>query len=655
MTSSLKSKLDFTSPLTQHNGYRSDIDGLRAVAVCLVVGFHAFPNIFTGGYIGVDIFFIISGYLISGIIFKQLSSNHFSFFDFYRKRINRIFPALIFVLVSTILLSKFYNFRNEILDFNDSLVAAVSFIANIFFYMKSGYFDTAAETKPLLHLWSLGIEEQYYIIWPILLMLLWKRHIIKPWSIILLITVSFTASIFVLPSNQSAAFYFPQLRFWELLLGSLLAYYHTNQAKLPLPKYFIQHEVIIKNLSSCAGLALIAICVIFLNKSSPFPGWWALLPTIGSVLIIAAGKDASPNRALLSNPIPVFIGVISYPVYLWHWPLLSFLHIEMGAAPKLYRVIAVVLSFFMGWLTFVSVERPIRFGIKSNAKTYVLALMLFSLGIYGYIDSKILTIKPIDNVNAFVNHYREYQSSANLKLNYKFDCNIVKTDGGLKAGINNDCYTPRSDKALFIWGDSHAQQLNFGISKILPDNISLLQIASFGCTPNVNFIKNGIKNNCDKANQYALGKIKSAKPNIIVLAQRHEHENSNWNETIAILKSYGVKKIIIAGPVPDWQQYLYRYFARHLWANKPNRTKENLAPGVFKTDLKMRTLIPTEKSVVYISMLDTLCNNQGCLTYLDDDYKNSLVTWDYGHLTLPASEYVARNAIAPAINEFLQH
>ncbi|MDI1310114.1 MAG: acyltransferase family protein [Methylotenera sp.] len=655
MINPLKSKLSFTSPLTQHHGYRLDIDGLRAVAVCLVVGFHAFPNIFKGGYIGVDIFFIISGYLISGIIFKQLSSNQFSFWDFYKKRINRIFPALIFVLLSTTLLSNFYSFRNEILDFNDSLIAAVSFVANIFFYIKSGYFDTTAETKPLLHLWSLGIEEQYYIIWPILLMLLWKRHIIKPWSIILLITASFTASIFVLKSNQSAAFYLPQLRFWELLLGSLLAYYHTNPAKQPLPKYFIQHKIIIKNLSSCVGFILIAVCVLFLNKSSLFPGWWALLPTLGSVLIIAAGKDAYANRTLLSNPIPVFIGVISYPVYLWHWPLLSFLHIEMGASPLLYRVIAVVFSFFMGWLTYVTVEKPIRFGIKSNAKTYVLALMLFSLGIYGYIDSKILTTKPIDNVNAFVNHYIEYQSSANLKLNYKFDCNIIGTDGSLKADVNKDCYTPESNKAVFIWGDSHAQHLNFGLSKLLSDNISLLQIASFGCAPNVNFIKDGMKSNCDKANQYALGKIKSAKPSIVVLAQRHGHENNHWVETITALKSYGVQKIIIVGPVPDWQQYLYRYFARHLWERKPSRTKENLAPEVFNTDLKMKALIPTEKSVVYISMLDILCNNQGCLTYLGSDYKNSLVTWDYGHLTLPASEYVARNAIGPAIKNDLQH
>jgi hypothetical protein len=392
-----------------------------------------------------------------------------------------------------------------------------------------------------------------------------------------------------------------------------------------------------------------------MNKSSLFPGWWALLPTIGSVLIISAGKDAILNRTLLSNPVTVFIGVISYPVYLWHWPLLSFLHIEMGSAPELYRVIAVVLSFFMGWLTFVVIERPLRFGIKSELKTYTLALMLFSLGLYGYIDSRILANKPIDNVNAFVNYYKEYQSSANLKLNYKFDCNIIESNGGLKTDVNHDCYTPKSKKALFIWGDSHAQQLNFGISKTLPNDISLLQIASFGCAPNVNFIQKGIKNNCDKSNQFALRKIRFAHPNIVVLAQRHEHENSNWGETIATLKSYGVQKIIIVGPVPDWQQYLYRYFARHLWKSKPNRTKENLAPEVFNTDLKMKALISSEKSVTYISMLDTLCNNQGCLTYLNNDYTNSLASWDYGHLTLPASEYVARNAITPVINEFLHH
>jgi peptidoglycan/LPS O-acetylase OafA/YrhL len=655
MINSLKSKLGITSPLTQNANYRSDIDGLRAIAVCSVVGFHAFPNVFKGGYIGVDIFFIISGYLISRIIYRQLSSNQFSFFDFYAKRINRIFPALILVLLSTIILSRYYSFENELLDFNSSLIAAVSFVANLFFYFQSGYFDSAAETKPLLHLWSLGIEEQYYIIWPILLILLWKRHIIKPWSIGLLIAVSFIASIVVIQSNQSAAFYLPQLRCWELLLGSLLAYYHTQKGEISLPKWFKEHDETIKNLSSYAGFTLITIGLIALNKSSLFPGWWALLPTIGSVLIIAASKHATLNRLLLSNPILVFIGVISYPIYLWHWTLLSFLHIEMGDATKLYKILAVTLSFILGWLTFVLIERPIRFAIKSKVKTYVLALMLFSLGIYGYLDSKNREATPLDTVNTFVNHYKGYQDSMNLKKYYQFDCNIIEPDGSLKSTINHDCYSPKSSQSLFIWGDSHAQQLNFGISKILPSNVSLLQIASFGCAPEVGFIKNGVKNKCDRSNQFALDKIKATKPDIVILAQKHEHENSNWNYTIVTLKHYGVKKIIIIGPVPQWDQYLFRYFARHLWDNKPNRIKENLDQSIFKTDLKMKALLSSNKSVSYVSMVDLLCNNLGCLTYLGNDYASSLVTWDYGHLTLTASEYVARNAIAPTLSEYFQH
>ena len=641
----LKSILGFSSPLTSHQGYRSDIDGLRAVAVSLVVGFHAFPNFFPGGYIGVDIFFIISGYLISGIIFKQLQVNKFSFFDFYAKRINRIFPALIFVLLVSILLSRTYNFQNEIIDFNNSLISAVSFVANLFFYFQSDYFDTAAETKPLLHLWSLGIEEQFYIIWPVLLMLLWKRNIIKPWSMAILIFASFTASIFVIQTNQSAAFYLPHLRFWELLSGSVLAYFHVASAKFRLSGWVERNSKLVTNLCSIIGFLLIGTCLFVLNKSSMFPGWWALLPTIGGVLIIAAGKDSLLNKLILSNPLVVFIGVISYPVYLWHWPLLSFLHIEMGATPKPYRVIAVLLSVLMGWLTFILIERPIRFAIHSKAKTYVLAIMLFSIGVYGFVDTKHRERQPIDAKNAFVNHYKQYPLTNSLKTQYKYDCGLLESDGSLKSTVSPDCFTSKTSQSVFIWGDSHAQQLNYGLIKALPDSFSVLQIASFGCAPSVSFMKTGIKNNCDRSNAFALEKIKTAKPTFVVLAQRHDHEQSNWPETIVALKLAGVNKIIVVGPVPEWSQFLNRYFARHYWDEKPTRLKENLNQEVFKTDALMKQIIAKTEGVSYVSMLDLLCNQQGCQTYLNNDYNNSLTTFDYGHLTLVASEYVAKNAI----------
>jgi peptidoglycan/LPS O-acetylase OafA/YrhL len=264
----------FSSPLNKHVGYRSDIDGLRAVAVGLVVGFHAFPNYFPGGFIGVDIFFVISGYLISGIIFTQLEENRFSFFEFYAKRINRIFPALIAVLISCILLSKIYLFQNEITNFNHSLIAAVAFIANIFFYGEAGYFDSAAETKPLLHLWSLGVEEQFYIVWPIFLIVLWKFRTMRPWMLLILIALSISVNLLLVKTHQAAAFYLPISRFWELLLGSSLAYISLNKPQFFNRDLSQHHKWLIHNITALVGFLLIILSLSY---------------SIGLVLSLAGG------------------------------------------------------------------------------------------------------------------------------------------------------------------------------------------------------------------------------------------------------------------------------------------------------------------------------------------------------------------------------
>jgi peptidoglycan/LPS O-acetylase OafA/YrhL len=360
-----------------HPKYRPDIDGLRAVAVLAVVGFHAFPNWVKGGFVGVDIFFVISGFLISSIIFAQLHTGTFSYLDFYGRRVRRIFPALLVILVVCYIFGWFVLLAGEYKQLGKHIAAGAGFISNLVFRSESGYFDAAAINKPLLHLWSLGIEEQFYIVWPLMLSLLWRRHRLRFGAILLIFAASFLWNIWAVHTDPVADFYTPQTRFWELTIGALLAYlslFHPSA----IGKF--------KSAQSGLGAVLVVGCLVFTVKEIPFPGWWALLPTLGAALLLSAGPGAWFNRAILANPLAVWLGLISYPLYLWHWPLLSFSTIvrgrELGRSARTGAVIAAVA---LAWLTYRLIELPVRRIPRQALKTGVLLVLMTLLGGAGLI------------------------------------------------------------------------------------------------------------------------------------------------------------------------------------------------------------------------------------------------------------------------------
>src|SRR5258707_3234889 len=293
--------------------YRPDIDGLRAIAVLAVVGFHAFPYWVRGGFVGVDIFFVISGYLISANIFGALEASRFSFAEFYARRIKRIFPALLLLLVVVSVVAWFTLLPNEYKQIGKHTAAGASFVPNFVFWKEAGYFDTASEIKPLLHLWSLGIEEQFYVFWPLLLWAGAKRRNGFLLITLMVALMSFAVNVVTVHTDTAAAFYSPLSRIWELMIGGLLCYFRPPRASLTRRSL---------NWPAICGILLIGISVTSMNREMPLPGWLALLPTTGACLAIAAGPDAWLNRNLLSNPPMTWVGLISYPLYLWHWPLL---------------------------------------------------------------------------------------------------------------------------------------------------------------------------------------------------------------------------------------------------------------------------------------------------------------------------------------------
>ena len=377
MSSSVKSNdLSPVSALT-HPKYRPDIDGLRAIAVLSVVIYHAFPDTLKAGFMGVDIFFVISGYLISSIIFENIDRGSFSFGQFYGRRIKRIFPALTLVLLSCLVFGWFGLLGDEFKQLGKHTAAGAGFVSNFFLWEEVGYFNNAAETKPLLHLWSLAIEEQFYIVWPLIVWLTWKRKWLFLSVFIGLGVASFAYNAHLVRIDPTATFFSPATRIWELLAGVLLAYMKVR----PSAWQPSQQQL---HIASTLGVALLAFGLYRIDKGRPYPGTWALLPILGSFCLIFAGSTAWFNRFVLSNRLLVWVGLISFPLYMWHWPMLSFMRVVESETPSLgYRVLAVGLSVLLAWMTYYFVERPIRSGGKSSLKTSVLAGLVAVLGVAG--------------------------------------------------------------------------------------------------------------------------------------------------------------------------------------------------------------------------------------------------------------------------------
>lgn len=410
--------------------YRPDIDGIRAIAILCVVAFHAFPGYLPGGFVGVDVFFVISGFLISGIIFEGLRKGEFSFSRFYSHRVRRIFPALIVVLVCTFAAGWFLLLPDEFKQLGKHIATGAGFVQNFAIWSEAGYFDNASALKPLLHLWSLAIEEQFYIFYPVVVVVVWRLGFNALVFVVLLAVISFSLNLRGV-GTPTATFFFPQTRVWELLAGAALAYLHTFKRKAlgtwvderlfgaregVMGTWQTRAKAFCMNAMSVVGLLLVMSVTLSVVKSEHFPGWLALLPVFGAVLMIVAGPDTWINRYVIGNWVMVFVGLISYPLYLWHWPLLSFPHIVDAQVPnERVRAGAVALSFVLAWLTYWLVERPVRFGRGTNSAMvqYGLIAGLGLVGVLGYVT--------------FAQNGLEFRHAALVNRANKFDYPFIHT------------------------------------------------------------------------------------------------------------------------------------------------------------------------------------------------------------------------------------
>ncbi len=647
-----------TSPSpAQHADYRPDIDGLRTIAVVSVVIHHAFPELLPGGFVGVDIFFVISGYLISTIILSGLARGRFTFADFYVRRIKRIFPALLLVLATTAVLGWQRLIPSDYAELGKHLLGGAAFISNFLLWQEAGYFDAESLSKPLLHLWSLAIEEQFYLLWPLGLYLLhrWRLSAMRGIAVILLL--SFLVNLALVADHPVAAFYNPAARAWELMLGALLAAIHLHPAGWR--GLFLRAESAAPSGTPAqgapwmawAGALLLALALVLLNPQRAFPGGWALLPTVGTTLLIAAGPGTWPNRFLALKPM-VWIGLISYPLYLWHWPLLTFAHLrESGTPPWPEQLGWVGLSVLLAALTYLLVEKPVRFG-RLGRRTMTAALCTAMVGV----AAAGTTIQQREGFDErFPAAVRELMTrSGKQAVIQGWRDKTCALDFRVPATNYQDFCIEKKRPLIFLWGDSHASSLYPGFAALQKGgryDFGIGERTGAVCPPILGIEPRPL---CKSLNDNAIEAIRQAKPDVVVLYAWWHHPRydlKNLEATVAELRRAGVPRIIMLGAVPYWQGPLPRILLEE-WKKgpvsqpPPLRLKAQLDPKLTQVTQEMRARAE-KMGIEFISGLDYFCNAEGCLTRMSQDASEPL-SYDYGHLAPNAVRWYVEQ-LAPLV------
>lgn len=453
--------------------YRSEIDGLRAVAVVPVILFHAGFSAFSGGYVGVDVFFVISGYLITSIIINQLAEGRFRLLTFYERRARRILPALFLVIACCIPFAMMWLPPLELKDFFQSIGASSVFASNILFWSESGYFNTANELKPLLHTWSLAVEEQYYILFPLFLMLFWR------WGrtlVLALLAIGFVISLglahWAADSAPTANFFLLPTRGWEILMGAFAAFYLARSARAEVPLW-------LANVLSLSGLGLIGVAVFLFDDITPFPSLWALAPTLGTLLIILFANAETLVGKLLSLRLLVLMGLISYSAYLWHQPLLAFArHYTLSHLTLDWQISLIALTFVLAYFSWKYVETPFRTAGKISRTTILRASAAvlpigLAIGAVGHFTIKEPTALIIggDTLEIPTRFRGIMRDGRNCSFPENIKDDVCVFEGERLAG----------SRPVLVLGDSHARVLTAAL-QVRPDMYSeMVDLSASGC------------------------------------------------------------------------------------------------------------------------------------------------------------------------------
>ena len=621
--------------------YRADIDGLRGIAVLLVLAYHlrisgirGLPR-FQGGFIGVDVFFVISGFLISSVILGEMAAGKFSLVSFYERRIRRIFPALFVMMFVTAVLAYKYFLPTELEDYAKSLVAATFSVSNIFFWRQSGYFDTPATMKPLLHTWSLAVEEQFYIFFPLFLALVRRFFPNKlRQAVVAIAGISFAVSAIGAFKAPVSTFYLAHTRAWELLLGTILAL-----KILPEIRGAVQ-----RNLAAAAGVIFIVAAGSFYTTATPFPGLAALAPCVGAALIIAAGQSGTSwtGQALAMRPL-VFVGLISYSRYLWHWPLIVFQDVGTllvsGLPERFTKVVVIVASAAIATVSWKFVEVPFRSGrlkLKGAAAFqagFGGAAVVGAMGVCMLLFHGMPSRFPADAVR--VASYLDYNTTDELRIGSCFITPKYQfTDFQPATCLRED----DTKKNYLLLGDSHAAHLWYGLSSTL-SGVNVMQASASSCRPTLEQPKVSAESCRELMNYVFTNYLASHHVDVLLLSCRWAKEDvPRLTQTLAWLKQRDIQ-VIVFGPIVQYDSPLPRLLATSIKNTEPGMAYQHRVAESGELDREMLKLAATDWKVRYISLVNTMCNSASCVEYAPDGVP---MQYDSGHLTRDGSVLVAQ-------------
>ena len=628
--------------------YRAEIDGLRALAVLPVILFHAGVDSFSGGFAGVDVFFVISGYLITGIIADDLAGGRFRLSHFYARRARRILPALFVVVIACIPAAWLLLTPVGLKDFAGSLLAVAAFSSNFLFWAESGYFGPQAELQPLLHTWSLAIEEQFYLLFPLLLLALWGlRPRLRFWLLILVALSSLALAHWTSLQHPTAGFFLLPTRAWELLLGAIAALY-TRQRPDMWQGWAILPARPLREILSAAGLVLILTAVLAFDSSTPTPGFATLVPTTGAVLVILFACPGTVTHRLLASRVLVGLGLISYSSYLWHFPLLSFARHYSFQDMSTATLLAVAgLTFPLAYLTWRFVEQPFRrkddlskaavFRLAALSSAGVAAVGLVGYLAEGYPERFELTERQIAA-------YESYEFAPLYRLE---SCFLLPEQAAKQ--FDQRCLA-RNPQAALIWGDSHAAALYPGLAM---HHKSLSQYTASGCPPIIgeDFTKPLMRPNCRSANDHLLTLLPGMAPSRLYLHANwfgHQSKIKELKRTLRFLsKEHPDLEVVVIGGVPQWLPGLpQKLLASAKQLNERHEFIRSERYAAIKKINRRLERMAIKAGARFVDPLEIVCRDDGaCLASITEAGEPKLMAWDYGHLTAEGSQFLAERIV----------